>query len=175
MNIFFLDKCPCKSAQLQYDKHVVKMILETAQMLSTAHNIHGDGTDRVYKSAYVNHPTTKWVRSSQENYSWAYQHFMALGNEFKRRYGKDHISIVKYGEILEKVPPGIVEKNWSDPPQAMPDVYKKDNYIEGYINYYKNGKEHIRRPLDWKGHAERLELKPPTKKKRQTKSQIKTE
>ena len=69
MNIFYLDKNPDLSAQLHCDKHVVKMILEYAQMLSTAHRVLDNSQD-VYKIAHKNHPCTIWVRENKSNYKW---------------------------------------------------------------------------------------------------------
>ncbi len=78
MNIFYLHKDPVEAAKLQYNKHVVKMILETAQMLCTAHHeIMGEDADVPYKRAHVNHPSTIWCRRSAENYAWLYKHFEA--------------------------------------------------------------------------------------------------
>ena len=80
MNIFYLHKCPKRAAQLQYNKHVVKMILESAQMLCTAHHcIMGSDADVPYKVAHRNHPSTKWARQSGENYAWLYWHMIELG------------------------------------------------------------------------------------------------
>ena len=62
MNIFYLDKDPVKAAQVQYNKHVVKMILESAQMLCTAHHVYGDPDSVPYKQAHLNHPSTIWTR-----------------------------------------------------------------------------------------------------------------
>jgi hypothetical protein len=77
MNIFYLDKCPVKAAQLQYNKHVVKMILESAQMLCTAHHCYGDRDQKEnvpYKQAHLNHPSTIWARQSRSTYMWLYEH-----------------------------------------------------------------------------------------------------
>ena len=94
MNIFYLDRDPVIAAQMMCDKHVVKMILESAQMLSTAHRVlDGDEyADRkgLYKLAHKNHPSTIWVRSSLENYTWLYDHMVALMAEYTYRYGKHH-------------------------------------------------------------------------------------
>ena len=81
MNIFYLDKDPVKAAQLQYNKHVVKMILESAQMLCTVHRYFGN-EDVPYKSTHLNHPSTVWARTNNRNYMWLYQHMMALGDEY---------------------------------------------------------------------------------------------
>ena len=90
MNLFYLHPDPTVAAQMQCDKHVVKMLLETAQMLCTAHH-EVDGSrapKRLYKSAYKNHPSTRWVRADAYHYEWAYKHFAALCDEYTYRYGK---------------------------------------------------------------------------------------
>ena len=70
MNIFHLDKNPITCAEYHCDKHVVKMILETAQMLSTAYRKNFNDGEKLYKSAYPNHPITLWVGSTGENFFW---------------------------------------------------------------------------------------------------------
>ena len=70
MNIFYLDKCPEKAAKLQYNKHVVKMILESAQMLCAAHHVLGDPNEVPYKLAHKNPPSTIWVRENSLHYEW---------------------------------------------------------------------------------------------------------
>ena len=129
MNIFYLDKCPEKAARLQYNKHVVKMILESAQMLCTAHHcIMGEDADVPYKPAHRNHPSTIWARQSGENYTWLYRHMMELGREYEKRYGKKHLSIIKCEDPLSILPGGILETGLTKMPQCMPDEYK-DEYI----------------------------------------------
>ena len=76
MNIFYLDEDPFEAARLQYNKHVVKMILESAQMLCTAHHHYESSVDIPYKKAHYNHPSTKWTRENASNYSWLYRHMM---------------------------------------------------------------------------------------------------
>ena len=85
MNIFYLDKCPYKAAELQYNKHVVKMILESAQMLCTAHHHYDLFTDVPYKKAHYNHPSTIWVRQNKNHYRWLYNHMIGLGEEYERQ------------------------------------------------------------------------------------------
>ena len=93
MNIFYFSKCPIKSAEYQPDKMLVKMPLETAQMLCTAHReLDGDeyaDEQGLYKRAYWNHPCTIWARESSGNYVWLHRHFLALGREYTYRYGKN--------------------------------------------------------------------------------------
>ena len=95
MNIFYLDKCPNKAAKVQYNKHVVKMILESAQMLCAAHHVLGNPDDVPYKLAHKNHPSTIWVRENSLHYEWLYEHFVALSREYNKRYGKTHMSFDK--------------------------------------------------------------------------------
>ena len=94
MNIFYLDRHPIKAAQMMCDKHVVKMILESAQILSTAHRVldGDDYADRygLYKIAHKNHPSTIWARSGGLNYLWLYDHMRGLMQEYTYRYGKIH-------------------------------------------------------------------------------------
>ena len=145
MNIFYLDKCPDKAARLQYNKHVVKMILESAQMLCTAHHCYGD-KDQVenvpYKQAHLNHPSTIWTRRSKSTYMWLYNHMMALGDEYTKRYGKTHLSITKCKDFLAIPPRHIQGDDWCQPPQAMPDEYKDPCSIQAYWNYYI-GEKHV--------------------------------
>ena len=93
MNLFFLSDDPYEAAAPQADVHVVKMILETLQMLSTA--IHYSRSVPVtpfplYKVTHANHPTAKWVRYSTSYYAWALKHAQALCTKYTRRYNKTH-------------------------------------------------------------------------------------
>ena len=147
MNIFYLDKCPKKSAQYQYNKHVVKMILESAQMLCTAHHvIMGDDADVPYKTTHKNHPSTIWARQSLQHYYWLYDHMMALGDEYTKRYGKTHLSITKCAEILSDAPRGMRNKPFEQPPQCMPDEYKDKCSVQAYWNYYIGEKHTVANP-----------------------------
>ena len=138
-----------KAAMYQYNKHVVKMILESAQMLCTAHHHYAElndyNTDYIpYKKAHYNHPSTVWVRENSRNYYWLYHHMLALGNEYKIRYGKIHLSISKCEEPLRYVPTGMpLGGPITQPPQAMPDEYKHEDSIVAYWQYYIHGKSHI--------------------------------
>ena len=138
MNIFYLDKNPQSAAAMHCDKHCVKMILEYAQMLSTAHrvldgeNVHPD----LYKIAHKNHPSTIWTRSSKQHYQWLFRLFRKLNIEYGIRYGKIHKSWEKLNRYLEFVPKNIKDKGWVDPPQCMPDHCKKPDTVDAYRNYY---------------------------------------
>ena len=145
MNIFYLDECPKKAAKLQYNKHVVKMILESAQMLCTAHHHYGNGDNVPYKKAHYNHPSTIWVRQNSIHYDWLYDHMMALGNEYTKRYNKIHLSITKCKDLVY-LPPGIPTVMFNQPPQCMPDEYKDPCSIQAYWNYYIGEKHTIANP-----------------------------
>ena len=136
MNIFYLHKDPRKAAEYQYNKHVVKMILESAQMLCTAHHHYGNGDNVPYKKAHYNHPSTIWVRENCENYAWLYRHMLALGEEYTKRYGKTHLSINKCALPLYRLPGGLPYTGFTQPPQCMPDKYKDKCSVKAYWNYY---------------------------------------
>ena len=143
MNIFYLDKDPVKAAQLQYNKHVVKMILESAQMLCTTHRYYGN-EDVPYKTAHLNHPSTIWCRQNVKQYYWLYKHMIALGEEYTKRYGKTHMSITKCKDVLEYPPFGIpLTADFTEPPQCMPDEYKRESAIHAYWLYYVHEKKNI--------------------------------
>ncbi len=144
MNIFYLHKDPCKAAEYQYNKHVVKMILESAQMLCTAHHHYGNGDNVPYKKAHYNHPSTIWVRQNSRNYYWLYNHMLALGKEYTKRYSKTHLSITKCWEPLQNTPVGMpLGGPVTQPPQCMPDEYKDDCSVKAYWNYYINDKHRV--------------------------------
>ena len=146
MNIFYLSDCPQEAAESHNDKHCVKMILESAQMLSTAHReLDGDVPDILYKSTHKNHPSTIWARSSKQHYDWLYRLFRQLSAEYTLRYSKSgnwgrdlkvHKTWDKLGKILKTTPKNIKDNGWVDPPQCMPDHCKKPDTIDAYRNYY---------------------------------------
>ena len=153
MNIFyFYDKDETnsfqKSAQAQPDKMLVKMPLETAQMLCTAHRVL-DGNDYadsvgLYKRAYWNHPCTVWARECSANYFWLYRHFLALGTEYNYRYGKTHASIIKLAKPLLCIPENIKTCAMTPPAQAMPDEYKNDDPVKAYRDYCTHEKHYAK-------------------------------
>jgi len=89
MNIFVTDSCPIKSANNLDNKRLIKMVLESAQLLSTAMTVLGDSR-APYKPTHVNHPCSVWARASKGNYNWLLSHFVALCSVYTERYGKIH-------------------------------------------------------------------------------------
>lgn len=145
MNIFMLDKSPQKAAQAHCDKHVVKMILEYAQLLSTAHRLlDGDDVPEVlYKPTHKNHPSAIWARESQANYRWLYDCFVSLCDEYTERYGKTHATDTKLRHVLHSVPKALLATDATPLRLAMPDEYKKSCPVESYRAYYRGEKEYM--------------------------------
>ena len=145
MNIFYLHPNPYIAARVQYNKHVVKMILESAQMLCTAHHVNGcDEQKRLVpsKQAHLNHPSTIWTRQCRDNYMWLWMHMWGLGYQYYKRYnGKTHLTITKCADFLRTPPKYIPDGEFCEPPQAMPDQYKVPGCsITAYWNYYEGEK-----------------------------------
>ena len=141
MNIFVVDENPFRAASHLHDKLVVKMILESAQMLSTTRRFYGDNRSSLYKSAFVNHPCNVWLRESLDNYIWLGKHFIALCNEYTYRYGKLHVSsnlLAMFGDVLEN----FKSKGLTPFALAMPDKYKVEDAVQSYRNYYLGEKIH---------------------------------
>ena len=144
MNIFFLDETPELSAKMLCDKHVPKMLLESAQMLSTAVQRHTGEIEELYKPAYPKHPMTIWVGDNRSNFDWAFKNALWINNEYQYRFKKVHksyriIEDILHNDYKEKIPEGKFVK----PPQCMPDEYKDKNYVTAYRNYYKGEKEYF--------------------------------
>lgn len=136
MNIFVLDVNPIRAAEMHCDKHVVKMILETAQLLSTAHHVlDEEPIEGIYKKTHMNHPCAVWVRESIGNYTWAFLLGRALCKEYTRRYGKVHKTEAVL-ELLSKEPKNIPREGKTKFVQAMPDEYKSEDVVEAYQRYY---------------------------------------
>jgi hypothetical protein len=144
MNIFYLDRDPVLAAQMQCDKHVVKMILESAQLLCTAHRIldgDGAGADAIglYKIAHKNHPSAIWARDRQANYNWLFTHMKALMAEYTYRYDGKHHKSEFLLEYIESCPMSLMtcKLPFTPPPQCgMSDKYKSDDAVLAYQLYY---------------------------------------
>ena len=171
MNLFILNQDPVIAAQEQCDKHVVKMIVESAQMLSTVHRmldgietrrpsksgktmakyyeLPDDREDTLYRACHFNHPCTIWTRESMHNYRWHYLHFIGLCDEYTYRYGKIHSTDTKLRKALEKLPDNIPVKKMTPFRLAMgsnPECIKEDA-VESYRAFYHT-KQH-RFKMDW--------------------------
>lgn len=133
MNIFVLDECPQKAAEYSCDKHVVKMVLETAQLLSTA--LQQNGVKTTYKATHINHPCAIWARKTKGNYKWLYRHFICLLDEYFKRYGKIH----SCNRLTKELHPDNFKNSNNDQTMfslAMPEQYKSDDPVKSYRAYY---------------------------------------
>jgi len=168
MNIFVLDTNPVIAAQQQCDKHVVKMIVESAQMLSTAHrlldgNVHvieSKGRkkrlwllddpvteDILYLVAHAKHPCTLWTMESSCNYEWHYQHFIALCDEYTYRYGKVHATDIKLRTLLKQHPINIPKGDMTKFALAMkahPECMFEDDPVKSYRMFYETKKDRFK-------------------------------
>jgi hypothetical protein len=140
VNIFILDWDVEKCAQYHNDKHVVKMILETAQLLCGVHHMTEYGNVNIpYKLSHKNHPCSIWCRESLTNYLWLCELGLELGKEYTYRYGKKHKSVEVIEWCIENKPM-IKDIGFTEPPKAMPIECKEDSVVESYRNYYNKFK-----------------------------------
>jgi len=162
MNIFYLDTDTKECAKQHLDKHVVKMILEYAQLLSTAHRLL-DGYEyegksisgrkamrwklddarenNLYLASHMKHPSGIWCRQSEDSYWWLYSLWRELMKEYTFRYGKHHVA-EKLIPFLSSPPNNITKTIPTLMPQCMPDQYKvSGDSIQAYHNYYINDKQ----------------------------------
>lgn len=175
MNIFFLHTEVSRSAKYYFNKHCIKIILEIAQMLYTAHWVTQSCSDWVnkhetelkvapYKKTHFNHPTCRWVRQHFNNYVYTCQMGLELCYEYTRRYGKIHKSQVRLEWLLQNIPTTfqtepidayLANKNIPNGctpiPLAMPTEYHTSDAIHSYRLYYIKNKREIAQSEDiWK-------------------------
>jgi hypothetical protein len=142
MNIFFLSLNPEDAAKAACDKHVVKMILESTQLLYTAQgltiiNSLDSNPYQSYKPTHKNHPSAIWTRSSLPHYLWLCDLAINYCKEYQYRYGEDkEHACQKHLLWLKANPPGIPDNGFVEPPQCMPVQYKRESCIEAYKAYY---------------------------------------
>lgn len=144
MNIFVLDTDVVKCAQYHLDKHCVKMILETTQLLNNALIAHDPTYVPVYHQTHKNHPASIWAGQSRENFCWLLSLGYALCDEYSYRYGKTHkcnamlLDFEKSMRWLKIPADGLTPFA-----KCMPNQYKVDNAVQSYRNYYCGAKQHI--------------------------------
>ncbi len=150
MNIFRLHDDPKTAAIMHCDKHIPKMVLETAQMLSTAWRMTEKDNDyadnnALYKAAYKNHPSTVWVRHGIFNYLWTRRLFKYLCKEYTKRYSKHHACERLLKAFAYDVPyETTIIKSPLPFPQCMPNKYKVEcDPVQAYRNYYKGEKAYF--------------------------------
>jgi hypothetical protein len=148
MNIFHLHADPEIAAQMMSDRHVVKMTLESAQLLCTAHRVleQVPSESPLYKATHRNHPSALWARASVENYQWLYRHFLALCSQYTRRYGKVHRCETLLAVPLSMSPQELPHIGQTPFHQTMPPQYRQDDPVEAYRLYYQT--EKLKKPAD---------------------------
>ena len=166
MNIFTLDNDPKIAAQYHCNVHVVKMIVEAAQMLSTAHrmldcfqtteartlesgkvktvkvwkHIESDLDAVLYQTTHPSHPSNLWTRQTRENYKWHYELFCALCDEYTHRYGKVHATDTKLRSILGQFPIKLQDGPLMPFPLAMksnPECMDANDPVDSYRKFYQ--------------------------------------
>ena len=146
MNIFILDKVPEIAASYHCDKHVPKMVVETAQLLSTAHRVLDEDRDHsnIYMISNKNHPCNIWLRQSKQNYRWLHRLGEGLLDEYRRRYGQHKVhKTTPIMEYLREPPVNMDNAGLTPFAQAMPDQYKNEDVVKAYRTYYLNDKAPI--------------------------------
>lgn len=126
MNNFVYDKDPYYSANQYCDQHQGKLRLEFAQMLSTAIDVVSNGSIvPPYKKTYVNHPSTKWVRATKENFKWSLECLRQLNKNWLNR-GNNGELIAEVIKEIDFIFPRLsfVDTNLTVPHLAMPDFIK---------------------------------------------------
>lgn len=173
MNIFVLDTDAFEAARLQCDKHINKMCVESAQMLSTVHRVldgkkekrpsksgkrlvdywkHPDDflETTLYKAVHVTHPCTQWSMMSDTNYQWHYQHWTGLAKEFEHRYGKVHGSYEQLKDVLSKFPQNMKIGGLTRFPLAMksnPECMFEDDPVKSYRLFYQTKQDRFK--MNW--------------------------
>ncbi|MGV3740129.1 MAG: hypothetical protein ACO1N3_02400 [Gammaproteobacteria bacterium] len=140
MNIFYLDSNITQCARFHCDKHVIKMILESAQVLCTVLWMHD--IKAPYKPTHMQHPCVLWANHSLSNWLWLKDLASALNEEYKYRFNhqKNHKS---YEVIQSLVIPPLIDLGLTERPLAMPDEFKQSDPVKAYRNYYKIAKSHL--------------------------------
>lgn len=145
MNIFVLDTDIDKAVRYHCDKHIVKMLTESVQILSTAAILNN--CDCVpYKKTHIHHPCVVWAAASRENYKWLLDFARTQYDEYKYRYQKIHMAGVKMDIFIRDnlVLPYLPSGTLTPPPEAMPEIYRTkitetrtwDQTVEAYRRYY---------------------------------------
>lgn len=141
MNIFFLDVGPEACARYHCDRHVLKMLVEYAQLMCTT--LHSLGRPAPYKPTHVNHPCAVWVRASGVHYQWLWWLTEELHREYQYRYGSD--SKHRSWEVICRLewPYDLPQAGFTPPPQVMPLEFRDEDPVIAYRNYYAKGKSHL--------------------------------
>ena len=150
MNVFVLHRDPTIAAQMACDKHVIKMIVETAQMLSAV--LVANGHKAPYKLTHQHHPCTIWAGKTAHNYAWLWHHGRALCEEYTYRYGKLHATFPYFKGVLRDMPE-LPRTGLTPFALAMPDEFRDPDPVIAYRKFYIGAKAHF---ATWKQRSEPL-------------------
>ena len=153
MNVFVVDEDPCLAARALGDRHVVKMVLESAQIMCTVASRLGHVVP--YRPTHVNHPCVVWARESAGNWRWLVAHARALAVEYEFRYGRRHKSLDVIDEVAKLGPRAPGFGPWA---RAMPVAYHLASVVDSYRLYYHMDKGHLH---DYEHGRRRPEWLPP--------------
>ena len=140
MNIFILDENPIQAAKWLCDKHVIKMALETAQLLCGAHYKKQTIYSAPYHATHLQHPCSVWVRKSIDNYRWLVHHGLTISKEYTERYKKKHKSqsVIEWCRDNEPTLPKIGLTEFAI---AVKGQIVGNTPVEIYRNYYRTDKK----------------------------------
>jgi len=136
MNVFLLDRDPAAAALAHHDRHAGKMILESAQMLSTVARSRGLSHPQMYRSTHAGHPCTRWLASSPAAVAWVRDLCVALDAEHRHRFGTTHKSAAVAAAMIDLLAPTCAP-SLDDAPQAMPEEFRRADPVEAYRAYYR--------------------------------------
>ena len=148
MNVFYLHSDPKKCAQYHNDSHVVKMQLESAQLLCSAHTLTGNDAPYKMSKGHMKHPSALWVQKSLSNYWWLCELGMELLEEHKYRFEKPADYVTKANDVIKWCVdnfPDIPDLGFTKPALAMPEKYRHDNVAIAYKTYYITDKQYYMR------------------------------
>jgi hypothetical protein len=162
LNVFVLDEDPERAARAQCDRHVVKMTLETAQLLCTVARL--TGLDAPYRVTHASHPCVAWARASADNYAWLAMHGLALADEYERRYRRVHASLaVLCCDAVRETLRALPSIGSTPFVQCMPEELRGPDPVEAYRGYYRRDKARFARwnrgtsaPIWWRNDGTTL-------------------
>lgn len=135
VNVFAVDRDPVRAARALCDRHVVKMTVESAQILCTAARARL-GQRAPYRPTHADHPCVGWVVATRANWEWLVRHGLALADEYERRFGRVHSSRTVIARMASRGPPPSAGRRRQPFAQVMPERYRGRDAVSAYRRYY---------------------------------------
>ncbi len=159
MNVFAVDRDPVRAARALCDRHVVRMTLETAQILCTVARTRF-GQRAPYRATHPNHPCVVWAAARRANWDWLVAHGLALADEYERRFGRVHASRAVIARVARRGPSPSAIRRRQPFAQVLPEQYRGPDAVGAYRRYYAGDKARFatwrppsRPPRWWPGVA----------------------